>query len=272
MGESCPVPLPLRHVASHLACIVHDPASLELQIAVSHPVDEQLTVTLDGEPVALTEHTSDHGGRLHLLQVDAGRLQVDYRASVGEAVAPTTGPLDASRYLRPSRYAESDRLLATGLAEFGGLDDPGELLRAVALWVGTHLIYVPGSSSGTDGAVDTLLARRGVCRDYAHLAVALLRARDVPARLASVYAPGLDPMDFHAVVEALVDGVWRVVDATLLAPRQSLVRIATGRDAADTAFLSSWGGLVELETMEVQATVDGDLPLDDLDEQVSLGA
>lgn len=262
----------LRHVAAHLSCTVHDPASMELQIAVSRPAEERLAVTLDGEPVELAEHLSDHGGRLHLLAVGPGQLEIDYRASVGDPVAPTTGPLDASRYLRPSRYAESDRLLATGLAEFGGLTDPAELLPAVAQWVGTRLVYVPGSSSGTDGAVDTLLARRGVCRDYAHLAVALLRSRDVPARLASVYAPGLDPMDFHAVVEALVDGVWRVVDATLLAPRPSLVRVATGRDAADTAFLSSWGGLVELSSMEVQATVDGDLPVDDLDEPVSLGA
>ena len=262
----------LRHVGAHLSCIVHDPASLELQIAVTRPQDERLTVTLDDEPVTLTEHVSDHGGRLHLLEAGPGRLEVDYRASVGDPLSPSTAELDASRYLRPSRYAESDRLLATGLAEFGGLSSPAELLPAVARWVGTRLVYVPGSSSGTDGAVDTLLARRGVCRDYAHLAVALLRARDVPARLASAYAPGLDPMDFHAVVEALVDGVWRVVDATLLAPRQTLVRVATGRDAADTAFLSSWGGMVELETMRVQATVDGDLPVDDLDELVSLGA
>ena len=81
---------------------------------------------------------------------------------------------------------------------------------------------------------DTLLAGAGVCRDYAHLVVALLRAVNVPARLVSVYAPGVYPMDFHAVAEAFVEGQWRVVDATLLAPRQSLVRITTGRDTADT--------------------------------------
>lgn len=99
-------------------------------------------------------------------------------------------------------------------------------------WVGTRLNYVPGSSDPIDGAVDTLLAGERVCRDYAHLVVALLRAVKVPAaRLVSVYAPGVYPMDFHAVAEAFVEGQWRVVDATLLAPRQTLVRIATGRDA-----------------------------------------
>ena len=131
--------------------------------------------------------------------------------------------------------------------------------------------YESGSSLPTHGAVDTLLGGRGVCRDFAHLVVALLRARDVPARVAAVYAPGLHPMDFHAVAEALVDGTWRVVDATLLAPRSSLVRIATGRDAADTAFLTVIGGTVDLVGLEVSAIVEGSLPTDDPRELVSLG-
>ena len=131
--------------------------------------------------------------------------------------------------------------------------------------------YVPGSSDPIDGAVDTLLAGAGVCRDYAHLVVALLRAVNVPARLVSVYAPGLFPMDFHAVAEAFVEGQWRVVDATLLAPRETLVRIATGRDAADTAFLDNHDGEITLNKMEVTAVVDGDLPRDSVDQLVSIG-
>ncbi len=78
----------------------------------------------------------------------------------------------------------------------------------------------------------------------------MLRARNVPARLVAVYAPGLQPMDFHAVVEAAIDGEWRAVDATTLAPRQSLVRIATGRDASDTAFLTVQSGRADLRTHE----------------------
>jgi transglutaminase-like putative cysteine protease len=117
--------------------------------------------------------------------------------------------------------------------------------------------YLSGSSLPTDGATDTLLKRRGVCRDFAHLVVALLRAKDVPARLVSVYAPGLKPMDFHAVAEAYVDGAWRVVDATGLARRESLVRIATGRDATDTAFLSYYGGQLSIRAMTVTAAVHG---------------
>ena len=96
-----------------------------------------------------------------------------------------------------------------------------------------------------------------MCRDFAHLVVALLRAVKVPARLVSVYAPGLSPMDFHAVAEAFVEGQWRVVDATLLAPRQSRVRITTGRDAADTAFLDNHKGGITLNDIAVTAVVDG---------------
>ena len=70
-------------------------------------------------------------------------------------------------------------------------------------------------------------------------------------------------MDFPAVAEAYVQGAWQVVDATLLAPRSSMIRIATGRDCADTAFMSTYGGTVELLDSQVTATVDGHLPGDD---------
>jgi transglutaminase-like putative cysteine protease len=135
--------------------------------------------------------------------------------------------------------------------------------------VAEKLVYVTGSSLPTDGAVRTLMARQGVCRDFAHLSIALLRALNVPARLAAVYAPGLSPMEFHAVAEAFVDGGWYVVDATGLAPRQSLLRVATGRDAADTAFLTNyWSGL-QLTGLEVTAVVD-DFPTDNGRELVQL--
>ena len=80
------------------------------------------------------------------------------------------------------------------------------LLESVSSWVGQRVAYIAGSSRSTDGAVATLLARQGVCRDFADLVIALLRGCDTPARLVSVYAPGLQPMDFHAVAEAYIDG------------------------------------------------------------------
>ncbi|MHA7293715.1 transglutaminase-like domain-containing protein [Arthrobacter sp. HLT1-21] len=224
--------------------------------------DENLVVLVNDQPVVPGELADIHGGRLHTLQVDGeASIALEYSATVtGTATAEEASEADLIRYVRPSRYCESDRLLPTSYAEFGSLAGSG-LLNAVRDWVGQELAYVAGSSRPTDGAVETLLGRRGVCRDYAHLVISLLRAKDVPARLAAVYAPGLTPMDFHAVAEAWVDGAWHVVDATGMAPRQALLRIATGRDAADTAFLSTVGGSLRLEKLEVTAVVDS-LPVD----------
>ncbi|GAB2937430.1 transglutaminase family protein [Rhodococcus aerolatus] len=265
-----------RAVYSRIELDVIEPAHLVLQVAPARQpgltIDETLVVELDGAPQEAREVPDVHRGRVHLLDAEPGRLTITYTGRVTGTAEPIgTEPLDPETYLRPSRYAESDRLGAMAYAEFGHLGTPADLLAGVSSWVGGRLIYVPGSSGPTDGAVDTMLARQGVCRDYAHLVVALLRARDVPARLVAVYAPGLDPMDFHAVAEAHVDGHWQVVDATLLAPRASLLRISTGRDAADTAFLSTYRGVVNLVTQEVRATVDGDLPVEDVTELVALG-
>ena len=178
---------------------------------------------------------------------------------------------DELMYLRPSRFCESDRLVGFASRQFRKINEPRDILSAVSSWVGTQLEYISGSSGPTDGAVTRCSPVAGVCRDFAHLAVALLRAMEIPARLVAVYAPGLDPMDFHAVAEAAIDGEWFVVDATLLAPRESLVRITTGRDAADTSFLSSYGGRVDIQSMSVTATVEGDLPIEDVHELTRLG-
>ncbi len=210
-------------------------------------------------------------GRVHVCHPTPGRLEIGYEAVIiGRGDTPVADDAELIVYRRPSRYAESDRLAPIAAAEFAGITDAAELIAAVSSWVGSRLAYVPGSSGPTEGAVDTMLKRRGVCRDYAHLVIALLRAMDVPARLAAVYAPGLQPMDFHAVTEAVIDHTWYVIDATLLAPRSSLVRICAGRDAADTPFLSSYGGQATLLDAEVSATIDGVLPADEVTELASL--
>jgi transglutaminase-like putative cysteine protease len=254
-----------RDVGARIVVDVAQPATVALQIAPArgHDLIDSLAVSSDGHHVEPRCVTSEEGGTIHVVDVGPGRMVVDYSARVaGSGAIGTTSEAELLRYLRPSRYCESDSLGPTARAEFGGLDGAA-LLAAVSSWVGTRLRYVPGSSLPTDGAVRTLLARQGVCRDFAHLVVALLRALDVPARLAAVYAPGLDPMDFHAVAEAHVEGAWYVVDATTLAPRSSLLRIATGRDAADTAFLSAYGGAVNVREIDVRAIVDV-LPTDDV--------
>jgi transglutaminase-like putative cysteine protease len=262
-----------RDVYSRITLNVTEPADLVFAIAVSDHYRkdrEAFTATLDGRPVEHHEVPDAHGTRLHRMRSQTGRLEVTYEASVtGEADQTATTETDLLVYTRPSRYAESDSLGPTAAAEFAGITDASELLASVSSWVGTRLFYVSGTSLPTDGATRTLLARQGVCRDYAHLCIALLRGLNIPARLAAVYAPGLYPMDFHAVAEAHVEGAWRVVDATTLAPRSSLVRIATGRDAADTAFLTVTSGRADLLALEVSAIADV-LPNDDITQLAEL--
>ena len=130
-------------------------------------------------------------------------------------------------------------------------------------WVHTKISYRMGTSRVVDGALETYLSRLGVCRDYAHLVIAFLRGLNVPARMASVYAPGLKPMDFHAVAEAYVDGSWHLIDATGLAPREHMVRICTGRDASDTAFMTTLAGRTKLASMGVNAWLDAEVAHED---------
>lgn len=262
-----------RDVSARIVLSVTEPAHLVFAIAVAEqhlPATESFTATLDGAPVEVEEIADVHGTRLHRINSRSGELVVDYQASViGASDAPPVSDADLLVYMRPSRYSESDSLAATAGAEFRGIEGGEQLLASVSSWVGTRLAYVSGSSLPTDGAVRTLLNRQGVCRDYAHLSVAFLRALGIPARLAAVYAPGLSPMDFHAVAEAWVDGRWCVVDATTLAPRQTLLRIATGRDAADTAFLNVLSGRADLREVTVSAVADS-LPNDDITQLASI--
>lgn len=258
-----------RTVTAHLEVYVAEEADIVLAIAIADDHErqgEQLLVSLDGVPIDATVD-----GHLCFLEaVGRGLLLVDYEATVIGAAPPATVTVhDVFRYIRPSRYCESDRLGPLARAEFGGLDG-ADLLAGVSSWVGVNIAYVAGSSRPIDGAVATLLGREGVCRDFAHLTAALLRANNVAARVVSVYAPGLAPMDFHVVTEACLDGAWYVVDPTCLAPRESMVRIATGADASDVAFITTLRGVVELNYMSVSATTDALLPVDDVTELVRL--
>jgi transglutaminase-like putative cysteine protease len=246
-------------------------ASVDLvfQIAAAHGVpvsSERLTFTQGERIYTPTEIVDQAGSRLHRLTGEPGRLEVRYQATVdGYAATSRTSDLEAITYLRPSRYAQSDEVFAQARRQFKGLSGH-DLIAAVSQFVSSSTTYTPGLSQGTDSAVTTLMTGRGVCRDYAHVVIALLRAMDMPARYAACYAPGLRPMDFHAVAEAYHDGTWYVIDATRLAHRASLVRIATGRDAADCAFLSYHGGYVGLERLRVDACVVPEAPpLDGLD-------
>ncbi|MGN9907503.1 transglutaminase-like domain-containing protein [Phytohabitans sp. LJ34] len=253
------------------------PATVVIQIAVARrhgaTISERLEIVNNTVPMPAQELVGAVGGRQHLFHVQPGTVTVGYEATVAAGAGTPAPVTDEERVeaLRPSRYCPSDRLAGLAQSHFGELPTALERVRAIHDYVWRHVGYVSESSGPTTDAVDTLMSARGVCRDFAHLVAALCRAVDVPARIASVYAPGLDPMDFHAVVEAEIDGRWQVWDATRLAPRPALVRIATGRDAADTAFTTVTGGRAELRSLEINAVAAGELPLDDHVRLAALG-
>lgn len=261
-------PAPARtDLRAQLGVEVQQTAELVLSIAPAGGpgiLEEELSCRLDGAELRVEEVVDLLGSRLHVLRgVPAGALSIDYHARVAGS-APTLDftPADEIIYRRPSRYAESDKLGVIAHSLFAGLSGQ-ELIAGVTKWVSSTLRYVPGASQPTDGAVDTFLAGQGICRDYAHLTIAMLRACGLPARLVSVYAPGLAPMDFHAITEVALDGRWQVVDATRLAPRAAMIRIATGQDASDTAFLTVLSGRVSFGTVTVTCVAEGELPAED---------
>lgn len=158
-------------------------------------------------------------------------------------------PGDALRYLLPSVYCPVDRFGHFVATRFDGLWG-GRKVAALRDWVERNLAYVAGASNANTTAADTFLDRRGVCRDYAHLMISLCRASQMPARIASVYAPSVKPQDFHAVVEVYLDGAWHLVDPTGMAQADSMAMVAVGRDAADVAFLTTTS-MADLRTQTV---------------------
>lgn len=168
------------------------------------------------------------------------------------AAPPHQLPSDAVRYLMPSRYCQSDELQNFIAAEYGHLGG-GELIATLRDWIFERFQYVPGASNAMTTALDTFVQRQGVCRDFAHVMIALSRAAAIPARFASVYAPYVSPQDFHAVAEVFLNGTWHLVDATGMAAPNQIVRIGVGLDAAEVPFLSSFGPAVLLQqSVDVQ--------------------
>ena len=195
-----------------------------------------------------------------------GRFTAEYTAEVtvhrilGEleglkAVPPHLLPGETVQYLMDSRYCPATRLQEFVGTEFAGKSG-GALVVAIRDWITGHYRYAPGSSDSDTTALDTIIERRGVCRDYAHTLVALTRAAAIPARFVSAYAPDVQPQDFHAVAEVFLanpdgaGGAWHLVDATGMANAAEIIKIGVGRDAADCSFLTSYGW-AELKNKEI---------------------
>jgi len=168
-------------------------------------------------------------------------------------------------FLFPSRYCQSDRLGKLAWKEFGGIAHPYDQAVAITDWIFDNIDYLSGSTDAGTSAFDTVTQRAGVCRDFAHLGIALCRALSIPARYFTGYACDMRPPDFHACFEACIGNRWIIFDPTRLAPLNGLVRIATGRDAADASVATIFGKM-QLTGMMVSCTSPDFQPLgpDDL--------
>lgn len=250
----------------HLKYQLSGATDLLLQIEIADLADQQIQssklTTSDVSHLARVAADDGLGERIWL-RAD-GEFICDYAARVVidrpvldisqlSAVPPHLLPGDTVRYLMPSRYCPSDRFQPFVAAEFGDLQG-GARIAAMRDWITKVFSYVPGSSNAQTTALESFVQRQGVCRDYAHVMIALARASTIPARFASVYAPGVKPPDFHAVAEVYLDGTWHLIDATGMAPADTIARIGVGPDAAGVAFLSVFGSTTLLEqTVSVTA-------------------
>ena len=184
--------------------------------------------------------------------VENGCKQV--RASSLEEVPVSRMPANVLPYLNPSRYCQSDKLYKFASTNFGKIDQPYQQVLAIRDWIFKNVEYKKGYTNSNTSAQDTLTEHVGVCRDFAHLGIALCRALTIPARYFTAYAYNLKPQDFHACFEVYLGGMWIIVDATKLVPVNGLVKIATAMDAADAAVASIFGNLKFLQ-MEVETTL-----------------
>jgi transglutaminase-like putative cysteine protease len=208
----------------------------------------QLNPTIQYEASSLGSETI----QVYRLTVEPCDLQLQYRAIVdlSPEIYNTSGiietgysqlPNEVLPYLNPSRYCESDRLTHFALRLLGNVEPGFSRVTAICDWINSNIDYQAGSSGESTSACDVLIQRVGVCRDYAHLAIALCRALCIPARYISGYAVALEPPDFHGFFEAYLGYRWYLFDATRMAPVEGFVRIGTGRDAADASFATIIG-------------------------------
>lgn len=232
-------------------------------------IREDLSVT-GAQPA---EELAAKGQRLHRIAAGSGRVELTYHAVISVEpelldaskldVAPLHKlPPEALVFLYPSRFCQSDLLARFANREFTKIEPGFERLTRICNWIYEYVEYLHGSTNSSTSAFDTATQRAGVCRDFAHLGIALCRALGIPARFVSGYAYGLNPPDFHAYFEAFLGGRWIIADPTRLSPQSSFIKIGEGRDAADTSFATIFGNatLTEMQLSMQLATAESQLP------------
>jgi transglutaminase-like putative cysteine protease len=211
-----------------------------------------LTETVGCTPEVASERiSSSKGNRVLRIEAPTGPFELRYSATIEvtrpalpasvKSDNPGRMPLTVLTYMLPSRYCESDRFAQVAWELFGKIENRVDQVREVCRWVDANLEYKPGATDSRTSAWDVYQQRKGVCRDYTHLAIALCRALSIPARYVGCYAVGLDPMDFHACFEAYLGGQWHLFDPSDGIASDKIVSIARGRDAANAALTTIFG-------------------------------
>ncbi|GAB3905293.1 transglutaminase-like domain-containing protein [Mucilaginibacter boryungensis] len=244
------------NVSAQLEYNISSASTLVLNIhALRTPEQTVLQETFTVNPEVRIEELQNIGGENRSIRLevpDACQLKVNYTALVNNSFVITNHrkiqetPVsqltpEILPFLSPSRYCQSDKLYRLANHMFGDIDSPYAQVMALTNWIRTNVLYLSGSTNAQTSAYDTVTEQAGVCRDFAHLGIALCRALTIPARYFTGYAYKLKPADFHACFEAYLGNQWVLFDATGLAPLNGMVKIATGRDAADAAVASIFG-------------------------------
>ena len=212
-----------------------------------------------GEGLTVDEFEDSHGNLVHRFVLPAGRTKIRHDALVAVPSAPeNSGAIDEPiavqelspdllRYTLPSRYCDSDRLMNFAFEKFGNVPHGLQRVQAICDWVHHNIEYRFGSGSPHTAASEIIRQGYGVCRDFAHCAVALSRCFNIPTRYVTGYVPDVafqDPgtaMDFHAYMEVYVGHQWQIFDARFNVPRVGRIKIACGLDAVDGAFSTLYG-------------------------------
>ena len=229
-------------------------------------ISEELHINQD---VLVTKHVEPHSGSRTLrLRAKPGPLIVHSKSIVEinhlvtcsmviAEIALESLPQSTLQFLLPSRYCQSDRFFDIALREFGALPPGYARVQAIRDWTQNHLTFTSGASNASTSAVDVLVSRKGVCRDYAHLMIALCRALNIPARFTTGTDFGADaalgPSDFHAYVEVYIGNRWYLFDPSGTAIPMGMIRLGTGRDAADVPFATIFGPVISSQPI-IKAT------------------
>ncbi len=284
----------VSHRRLRVGCeFVHElswPVAMVVQV---EPRPDAVLATTDAElrtepPVPMHRFVDMYGNIGARFTLGPGLTRIRYQALVDvisdvDAADPAATPVavadlpdDTLHFTLASRYCQSDTLSNTAWALFGDTPPGWSRAQAVVDWVHDNITFTHGSSSPDTTAVDIYIRRRGVCRDFTQLAIAFLRALNVPTRYCFGYLPGIDvpaagePMDFAAWLEAFIGDRWYTFDPRNNARRTGRVVIGRGRDALDTAMLTTYG-LAPLTAMRVVAEAADEQPWSSADPPV-LGA